>query len=117
MNTIRTTLSAVTAAAVLVIASTVAVSAADELNDRVEAEQTQEASAKCSASGQYGADVDCKVKVKQSQKLIVYAPRVKVLGKTHTPVNTALDATATTAVFVSGILGLAAFAGYLKLSK
>ncbi len=117
MNHTRITLSAVTAAAVLVIASTVAVSAADDVYERVVAEQSQEASSKCSTSGQYGSNVDCKVKVKQSQKLIVYAPRTKVLGKTHTPVNTALDATATTAVFVSGVLGLAAFAGYLKLSK
>lgn len=114
LNT-RIALSAVTAAAVLVIASTVAVSAAD--NEQVVAEQSQEASAKCSASGQYGADVDCKLKLKQNQKIVVYTPRTKVLGKTHTPVNTALDTSAMTAVFASGILGVAAFAGYLKLSK
>lgn len=117
MNKTLITLSAVVAATVLVISSAVAVNAADKLAEQVSAEQSQEASAKCSASGQYGADVDCKVHVKQSQKLIVYAPKTKVLGKTHTPVDTALDASAMTAVFASGLLGVAAFGGYLKLSK
>lgn len=88
-------------------------------HDRLEqtAEQSQTLKVECN-SGAYGQDTNCKAEGTQSQKLrqIAYT---RVLGaaqdKVHLPVNTALDSTAMLAVLATGLTGVGAFAGYLKL--
>ena len=86
--------------------------------DRVEqsAEQSQTLKVECK-SGAYGQDSNCTAEGTQNQKLHQVITYSKVLGsqKIHTPVNTAVDASAMLAVLATGLTGIGAFIGYTRI--
>jgi invasion protein IalB len=113
----KTALQLAAALGVLVVGLTAAmpVSANDAEQS---AEQTQNWSVECT-SGAYGQSSTCKSSGNQTQKLyqkIAYTSQV--LGaKVHVPVDTAVDPTVMATVALTGLTGVGAFAGYLKLRK
>ena len=88
-------------------------------NDTVEqsAEQDQTLKVECT-SGAYGQDSNCKAEGTQSQKLHQIITYSKVLGtsKIHTPVNTSVDPAVMAVVLATGLTGIGAFIGYIRLS-
>jgi invasion protein IalB len=75
------------------------------------AEQSQEWSVECT-SGAYGQSSICKSSGSQAQSL-----RQKLVLGVHYPVDAAVDATAMSTIALTGVAGIGAFAGYLKLRK
>ncbi len=108
------TLSVVVTAAVLVL--TVATPAIARDQAEQSAEQSQTLKVECT-SGAYGQDSNCKAEGTQTQKLHQLISYTKVLGasKIHTPVDTAVDSRVLLACFATGLIGVGAFAGYLRI--
>ncbi len=106
--------------AVILIGSSVVMAVAQDRSAEQEfnASQSQSMTTECT-TGAYGQSSTCKTTGSQSQSIsgrqIVYTQPQVAGVRTHTPVNTALDTQAMMMLMGTGLTGIAAFAGYLKL--